>query len=122
MFASHVCSARFCSVMKKVRYGDQACNLEINKIKVNAFILCFLKFDTKRLIKVNSPVSSLVNPYTVQRRSRTAATFKMEHFVIIVNGWKLLTIITKCSILDIAAVLDLPPQKFKSSAFTKQKY
>ena len=40
--------------------------------------------------------------------SRTAATSKMEHFVIIVNGWKLLIIIIKCSILDVAAVLDLP--------------
>ena len=30
----------------------------------------------------------------------------MEHFVIIVNGWKPLTIITKPSILDVAAVLD----------------
>ena len=40
--------------------------------------------------------------------SRTAATSKMECFVIIVNGWKPLTIITKCSILDVAAVLDPP--------------
>ena len=39
-------------------------------------------------------------------RSRTAATPKMEQFVIIVKGWKLLTIITKRSILDVAAVLD----------------
>ena len=31
----------------------------------------------------------------------------MEHFVIIVNGWKPLTIITKSFILDVAAVLDL---------------
>ena len=38
--------------------------------------------------------------------SRTAATPKMEHFVIIVNGWKPLTIITKHSILDVAAALD----------------
>ena len=30
----------------------------------------------------------------------------MEHFVIIVNAWKRLTIITKSSILGIAAVLD----------------
>ena len=37
-----------------------------------------------------------------------AATFKMERFVIIVNGWKLLTIITKCSILDVAAALGPP--------------
>ena len=36
-------------------------------------------------------------------RSRTAATSKMELFVIIVNGFQL---ITKCSILDAAAVLD----------------
>ena len=32
----------------------------------------------------------------------------MEHFVIIVNGWKQLTIITKGSILDVEAVLDPP--------------
>ena len=36
----------------------------------------------------------------------------MECFVIIVNGWKSLTIITKHSILDVAAVLD-PPLFFK---------
>ena len=33
--------------------------------------------------------------------SRTAATSKMEHFVIIVNGWKR-------SILDVTAFLDPP--------------
>ena len=38
--------------------------------------------------------------------SRTAAISKMEHFVITINGWKRLTIITKRSILDVAAVLD----------------
>ena len=37
----------------------------------------------------------------------------MEHFVIIVNGWKQLTIITRSSILDVAAVLD-PPMKIIS--------
>ena len=40
--------------------------------------------------------------------SRTAATSKIEHFVIIVSGWNPSTIITKCSILDVAAVLDPP--------------
>ena len=40
--------------------------------------------------------------------SRTVATSKMEHFVIIVNvSWKPLTIITKSFILDVAAVLHL---------------
>ena len=38
--------------------------------------------------------------------SRNVATSKMECFVIIVNGRKPLTIITKHSLLDVAAVLD----------------
>ena len=42
--------------------------------------------------------------------SKTTATSKMELFVIIVNGFQPLTIITKCSILDVAAVLDPPLQ------------
>ena len=40
----------------------------------------------------------------------TAATSKMEPFVIIVNGFQSLTIIKNCSILDVAAVL-APPVK-----------
>ena len=40
--------------------------------------------------------------------SRTAATSKMELFVLIFNGFQPLAIITKCSILDVAVVLDLP--------------
>ena len=40
--------------------------------------------------------------------SRDAATSKMEGLVIIVNGFHPLTIITKRSILDVAAALDSP--------------
>ena len=40
--------------------------------------------------------------------SRAAATSRTECFVIIVNGFQPLTIITKHSILDVAAVLDPP--------------
>ena len=40
--------------------------------------------------------------------SRTAATSKMEHFVIIVNCYKPLTMITKSSILNVAIVVDPP--------------
>ena len=40
--------------------------------------------------------------------SRTVATSNMGHFVIIVNGWKPLTINTKSFNLDVAAVLDPP--------------
>ena len=38
--------------------------------------------------------------------SRTTATSNVELFVITVNGWKPLTIITKSSLLDFAVVLD----------------
>ena len=48
----------------------------------------------------------LVQLTEIRGGSRTAATFKMERFVIIVNGFQSLTIITKRSILDVAAVLD----------------
>ena len=44
--------------------------------------------------------------------SRTAATSKMELFVIIVNGFQPLSIITKSSISDIATVLDPPLQRY----------
>ena len=50
----------------------------------------------------------LVMAYISRGGSRTAATFKMECFGIIVNGWKSLTIVTKRSIFDVAAVLDPP--------------
>ena len=40
--------------------------------------------------------------------SRTAETSKMELFLITVNGLQLLTIISKFSIWDVAAVLDPP--------------
>ena len=45
---------------------------------------------------------------TFRGGSRTAATSKMEHFMIIANDWKLLAIITKRSILDVATALDQP--------------
>ena len=48
-------------------------------------------------------------------RSRIAASFKMELFIT-VNGSKPLTIITKCTIVDVAAVLD-PPLKGKERSW-----
>ena len=44
----------------------------------------------------------------IRGRSRAAVISKMERFVIIVNGFQPLTMITKRSILDVAAVLDPP--------------
>ena len=43
----------------------------------------------------------------------------MERFVIIVNGWKSSTIITKHSILDVAVVLDPPLVLFPSQKMIK---
>ena len=53
-------------------------------------------------------VQQVYLPRVSRGGSRAAATSKMERFVIIVNGWKPLTIITKRSILDVAADLDPP--------------
>ena len=39
----------------------------------------------------------------------------MELFVIIIDGFQPLTIITKCSILDVAAVLDPPLQSIEKN-------
>ena len=41
-------------------------------------------------------------------RSKATATSRMERFVIIVNGFQLLAIITKRSIWDVAVALDPP--------------
>ena len=49
--------------------------------------------------------------------SRTAATSKMERFVIIVNGLQPLTIIIKRSILDVAAALDQPLVSISTNVF-----
>ena len=58
----------------------------------------------KTVIKRNVTKLRFINNSLIM--TRTAATSKMERFVIIVNGFQLLTIITKPSILDVAAVLD----------------
>ena len=59
--------------------------------------------------------------YFIRGGSRTAVTSKMEHFVIIVTGWKPITIFTKSSILDVAAVLD-PPLIIIITANVNAKY
>ena len=45
---------------------------------------------------------------SIRGGSKAAATAKMERFVIIVNGFQSLTIITKRFILDDATALDPP--------------
>ena len=53
-------------------------------------------------------------------RSRAAAKYNMERFVIIVNGFQPLTIITKHSIMDVAAALD-PPLALKTITYKQYK-
>ena len=57
---------------------------------------------------VKSKLPDIGNVNGIWGRSRAAAASKMECFVIIVNGLKPLTIITKRSILDVPAALDPP--------------
>ena len=52
--------------------------------------------------------------------SRADATSKMERFVIIVNGFQSLTVITKGSILDVATVLDPPLREYASDAYIQR--
>ena len=65
----------------------------------------FIPF-TNRCIK--SEYASFTQVWVSRGGSRAAATSEMEHFVIIVNGFQPLTIVTKHSILDVAAALDPP--------------
>ena len=68
--------------------------------------------ESHKLLRISCLISLLLNfcnsqlggfyrdsQYVFRDGSMTAAISKMEHFVIIANGWKPLTIITKCSIL-----------------------
>ena len=58
--------------------------------------------------EISATTTGLKPRTTYKDGSRAAAASKMEYFVIIVNGWKLLTIITKHSILNVAVTLDPP--------------
>ena len=61
---------------------------------------------TKEILLLLKPVKDLSGYITFARvGSKTVATWKMERFVMIVYGWKPLTINTKRSILDVAGVL-----------------
>ena len=68
----------------------------------------FSFFIENNLISQNQSIFNPEDSSGFRGGSRAAATSKMERFVIIVNGWKPLTVITKRSILDVAAALDPP--------------
>ena len=68
-------------------------------------------------LKPSIPIAHSVHLHESRGGSRAAATSKMERFVIIVNGWKPLTIITKLSILDVVATLDPPLESYENMNF-----
>ena len=85
--------------------------------------LCQYKRITLSNVKDNSLKCTLS-----RGRSRAATTSKIECFVTIVNGFQLLIIITKHSILNVAAALDPPllslferNQSFFLSIFQNQR-
>ena len=59
--------------------------------------------------------------WEIRCRSWTAATFKMKFFMTRVNGLQTLTIVTKISIFDLAAVLDRLRKLSKNVAQFVQK-
>ena len=82
-----------------------------NLSEINIFVLIsinwnnsFNKFLFVNLAKIIAGSCCMKN----RDGSRTAATCKVERFVIIVNGFQPLTMITKHASLDVAAVLDAP--------------
>ena len=84
---------------------EQNCNIFILKItgKSEQISKSFLQ----SMIIDNGPMIIILF-YCIRGGSRAAATSKMECFVKIVNGFQPLTIITKHSILNVAAALDPP--------------
>ena len=73
----------------------RVCRVKVNEALKPEYLLKRLKMKKKKKKKM----------FMFRGVFRTAATSKMQHFVIIVNSWRLLTIITKSSKLDVAAGL-----------------
>ena len=72
---------------------------------------------TKNSIETRRQI--IINILANRGGSWAAATSNMEGFQVIVNGWKPLTIITKCSILDVAEGLDSPLAKIPKFHFSQ---
>ena len=81
--------------------GLNACNFIKKKLRHRRYPVTFSKFLRTPPVAASS---RLLGPPEMRKQkvqcrggSRTAATSKMERFVILVNDWKPLTIITKLS-------------------------
>ena len=88
-----------------------------HKIKSHSYFH-FMKYSYFAYIKRFKILADFISQ-PVRGGSRAVATFTMENFVIIVNGSKPLSIITKSFILDVAAVLDPPLASYSILAVIK---
>ena len=79
-----------------------------NKIykTIENIVIFGLRHGIKEIAQILVTSSQYIFKLDIRGGSRTAATSKMERFVMIVNGFQPLTIITRRSILNVAAVLD----------------
>ena len=84
-----------------VKYDLEKRLLKYSKVFTSKIYLVYCEFFDRR-----SSIYQFRIFIIFRVRSWIAATSKMERFVLIVNGLKLLTIITKFSILDVAAIID----------------
>ena len=91
--------------------GEMICNHE--NIFIFPLVLANFEKSVDNISNGHCNFMDASGPLSVCRGgSRTAGTTKMELFVIIVNGFQPLIIITKCSILDVETVLDSPLSYF----------
>ena len=86
--------------------GDEFFNIRVKVIFVLVISAQTIYNTAWQIVEIKFRLKWRKEITVIRYRSRTAEPSKMEHFVIIVNRWKPLTIITKCSILDVATVLD----------------
>ena len=97
-------------LMCKTNWGSSTVFLDF---RLPTFNVCN-KFLTMVWHKINQNIPCWKHRFPPQMKcntrggSRAAAASKMECFVTIVNGFQPLTIITKHSILNVAAALDSP--------------
>ena len=93
-----------------MEYLKKRCFAKLVKRRKKSYRWVIVLLKLVKVFKENKVVCSPTTCKSIQTEqgcclplqgSRTAATSKMERFVIIVNGWKR-------SILDVAAVLDPP--------------
>ena len=93
--------------IRSIKKNFEKIKLFLKFIDLTFSVICFSETWLYALSITRDSLHELPN-YTSRGGSRAAATSKMERFVIIVNGFQPLTIITKRSILDVAAALDPP--------------